>query len=144
MQERRNCSLWWDNDSFCSLFFHFSRAQVTVATLKRKPRDHIWLNPIFKVHHWTVDWSVYVLMIVLLFNSLIQQLYSTLTWKKKGCFLWLWMLSSSPVCGSQQTYIFVGLEYGNLTIRNLKHINQIVLTTLKKEYQACSEKMFAV
>lgn len=85
LNARKEKLLWWDNDSFCSLFFHFSRAQVTVATLKRKPRDHIWLNPIFKVHQWTVDWSVYVLMIFVLFNGLNQQ-YATLTWKKKRMF----------------------------------------------------------
>lgn len=59
--------IWWDNDSFCSLFFHFPCAQVTVATLKRKRTDHIWLKTIFKVCHWTVDWSVYVLLIFFLF-----------------------------------------------------------------------------
>lgn len=101
LNERKEKLLsWWDNDSFCSLFFHFSRAQVTVATLKRKPRDHIWLNTIFKVCHWTVDWSVYVLMIFFLFIWFKSTILNS-DMKKTRCFLWLWMLSSSPVLGTQ-------------------------------------------
>ena len=90
LNERREKLLlhWWDNDSFCSLFFHFSCAQVTVATLKRKPTDHIWLNTIFKVCHWTVDRSVYVLLIFFLFICLKSIIcYSDM---RQGV-LWSWM-----------------------------------------------------
>lgn len=125
----RTALTWWDNDSFCSLFFHFTCAQVTLATLKRKPTDHICLNTIFKVCHWTLDWSVYVLLIFFLFiwfKSIVP--YSKM--KKQGV-LWFWMFSPTSTLLGTYTQIFVVLVYGNLNIRNRKHINQNILNTEK-------------
>lgn len=84
---------WWDNDSFCSLFFHFTCAQVTLATLKRKPTDHFWLDTTFKVCHWTVDWSVFLLLIFFLFFCFKSVMpYSDIK-KKKMCFMILDVLT---------------------------------------------------
>lgn len=106
-EEREIALTWWDNDSFCSLFFHFTCAQVTVATLKRKPADHIWLNTIFKVCHQTVDWSVYVLSIFfpfIWFKSLIP--YSHM---KKSVFYDFAWFHQPAVLATLQTQIFIEL-----------------------------------